>query len=175
MRWDIPSGELQGALKGHKRNVTSLAFSLNGKVLASAGLGEEMCIWDIPSQTMLKKLHGHKDAVGTVVFTPDERYLLSIDNASILRLWSAAGFQLKREIQLPEVRLGSFALHPGGELCAIGAERRILLCYWLSGEIVEQITFKPAAIAGLAFSPDGKSLAAGFADRKVRIWDLASI
>ncbi|HWQ83405.1 MAG TPA: WD40 repeat domain-containing protein [Anaerolineales bacterium] len=174
MLWNIPTGELSGILKGHRRNVTCVAFSPDGRTLASSGLGEDICIWDIPSQTIQKKLPGHKDAVGTLAYTPDGRYLLSIDNAGVLRLWAAAGLQLKREIQLPKSRMGSFAFHPNGEICAIGAEHRILLGEWLSGEIIAEIPFKPSAVAGISFSPDGKSLAAGFADRKVRLWDLGS-
>jgi WD40 repeat protein len=74
--WDVPSGNQFRVLRTDERSVTSLAFSIDSKLLASADT-EKIAVWDVAQGTRLATLRGHSGWVNTVAFSPDGRQLVS--------------------------------------------------------------------------------------------------
>ena len=60
-------------LTGHTHRVESVAFSPDGKLLASASLDKTIRVWDVNKGTEIRKLVGHERCVASVVFSPTER------------------------------------------------------------------------------------------------------
>ncbi len=57
--WDVASGQPLGALKGHGKGVTAVAFSRDGRLLASGSSDNTIRIWDLATKRELRTLMGH--------------------------------------------------------------------------------------------------------------------
>src|SRR5262249_18593928 len=90
--WDADTYRLVGTLTGHEGTVLSVAFSADGRRLASAG-GENdslIKVWDVASKDCQLTLRGHADEVFAAVFHPDGSRIASGGRDRLVRLWDAA-------------------------------------------------------------------------------------
>jgi WD40 repeat protein/uncharacterized caspase-like protein len=85
--WDVASGSEIGALKGHSRGVMKVAFSRDGKLLASGGTDNTIRIWDVEARRELRTLVGQTSTVESMAFTPDGRLLASASDDGSTFLW----------------------------------------------------------------------------------------
>ncbi|HZY90349.1 MAG TPA: sigma-70 family RNA polymerase sigma factor, partial [Gemmataceae bacterium] len=92
--WDAASGRELATLGEHSLSVRDLAFSRDGKRLASAGLDKTVIVWDLPGRRELRRLGGAKGPVVRVAFSPDGRLLAAAAEGnggdSEFRLWDVA-------------------------------------------------------------------------------------
>ncbi len=75
-------------LQGHKDNILSVAFSPDGKHLASGSNDQTVKLWSIESKTEINTLKGHTDYVSSVAFSRDGKYLASGSNDMTVKLWN---------------------------------------------------------------------------------------
>ena len=87
--WDVASGRELGALKGHGRAVGKVAFSRDGKLLATGSTDNTIKIWDFASQRELLTLSGHTANIESLDFSPDGRLLASAGEDGSTFLWDA--------------------------------------------------------------------------------------
>jgi WD40 repeat protein len=74
--WDTSSGAVLQTLEGHSKHVSDIAFSPDGKLLASAS-NKTIKLWDASSGAVLQMLEGHSNYVYAVAFSPDSKLLAS--------------------------------------------------------------------------------------------------
>jgi hypothetical protein len=77
-------------LEGHSHSVCDVAFSPDGKLLASASQGHTVRVWDPATGASLQTLEGHSDSVYAVAFSPDGKLLASASFDHTVRVWDTA-------------------------------------------------------------------------------------
>jgi WD40 repeat protein len=85
--WDVASGRQIAAIKGHGRGVSKVAFSRDGKLLASGATDSTIKIWDAATQKELRTLSGHTAAIESIDFSPDGRLLASASDDGSTFIW----------------------------------------------------------------------------------------
>lgn len=169
--WDVESGQAKGELKGHKLMLVGLAYSPDGKYVAAGDTQAAIRIWEVASG---KELHLIDNKSGTeslaLAFAPDGKTLAAAG------AWNDSSFLPKPgsviKINGKEVKIdGDFNIQ------GVNMSRKegYFVMQWdvESGKEVRKFAGLTDKIKGLAFSPDGKTLAASSRDGKVCLWDAA--
>ncbi len=86
--WDASTGKHIGTLNGHTNRIVSIAYSLDGSIIATGSDDKTVRLWDAHTREHIKTLTGHTEYVSTVVFSPvDENTLASVSNDGTILLW----------------------------------------------------------------------------------------
>ena len=108
---------LQQELRGHEENPECVAYSPNGRLIATGGGDQLALIWDSATGALLHTLRGHDGSVLGVSFSPDNRTLASADGEGGIRIWDAArGFEIARVRDSGSVK--GIAYSPNGRFLA---------------------------------------------------------
>ena len=191
--WDVRAQQPRGGpLTGPTDEVLSLAFSPDGKTLASGSCRKremrgvafacvqgEIHLWDVLTQQPRGgPLTFPSDEIKSLAFSPDGKTLASGGNYIIL--WDIKTGQIRgkltRYIDSPEVF--HLAFSPDGKILAsAGTEDNVILWEVETGQprgepLARHSGGLTYVVQGLAFSPDGKTLAAGVTDGTLRLWDV---
>src|SRR5436190_858407 len=89
----------QTVLKGHKESVNAVAFSPDGKLLASGSADDTVKLWEVPSGKHLATLKGHEDSVNGVAISPDGKWLASASSDDTVILWDIATRKRKTKLK----------------------------------------------------------------------------
>jgi WD40 repeat protein len=115
--WDLSTGQLLHKLKGHTRGNINMAFSPDGKLLASGSHDTTIRLWNTTTGTMQMLLTVHTTAVRALCFSPNGRFLASGDDSSRVLLWNTTTREIVREIST-EANPRRLAFSPDGRLLA---------------------------------------------------------
>jgi WD40 repeat protein/tetratricopeptide (TPR) repeat protein len=162
-------------LKGHEFDVFSVAFSPDGKFLASGSMDMTVRIWETGSWREVAILRGHKSNVGSVTFSPDGKFLASGSLDETVKIWETGSWREVATLRGHQGWVLSVSFSPDGKFLASGSGDKTVKV-WEVGSWREVATLRghEYAVTSVAFSPDGKFLASGSVDETVRIWETGS-
>jgi WD40 repeat protein len=168
---------LRGIFHGHSDAVYAVAYSPDGRTLASASADHTIRLWSVASMTELgKPLTGHTDTVFSVAFSPDGRTIASGSNDNTIRFWNVA---TQRALGQPVVGTDSFqqvAFSPDGRLLASAGDDHTVRLWNVAThkQVGAALRGHTDIVYGVAFSRDGRMLASAGADKTIRLWDVAT-
>src|SRR5256885_1364904 len=96
----------------------SVAFSPEGKTLASGSYDKTIKLWDVASGELLRSLEGHRDSVLSVAFSSDGKTLASGSNDTTIKLWDVASGELLRSLEGHRDSVRSVAFSSDGKTLA---------------------------------------------------------
>jgi WD40 repeat protein len=168
------AGEEVSAIVAGKGNISTVDFCLDGQVLATGGLGGQVLLWALPSGEPLISLPAHRTAVLSVRCLHGGRTLVSLGYEGQAKFWDTKTWDEVCSLHLASgpAQVRGMAFSPDQGTVAVAMEGRVQLWSVQDATLLQDLPVSTRAVNGLAFSPDGRLLAAGAADGKIRIWEI---
>jgi WD40 repeat protein len=176
----LPAERLPRRLKlalheAHTHGVNCVAFSPNGRRLASASDDGTIKLWDISSAQCLYTLQGGGGLVLSVAFSSDGTLLACANRSGTIKLWDIASAQIFRTLQGHEGSVESVAFSPDGtRLASASQDMTIVLWDVASERCLQTLRGHEDSVRSVAFSPDGTRIASAGRDRMIKLWDVSS-
>jgi WD40 repeat protein len=173
--WRLNLLEQRFSLRGHEKPVLAVAYSLDGKYLASGGRDRTVKVWDAFNGRPILTFTAHIGAVTGLAFGPQGR-LATASRDGTVKVWRVNAPRKTLILRGHAGAVNCVAFSPQGKrLSSGGADGKIILWDPLTGRQGRHWKPHVGEVTALAFSPDGQRLAsAGNVEHFVTIWDTAT-
>lgn len=171
---DVATLTPRGALMGHERSVTSLAFTPSGEALVSSGDEGAVVVWDVAGGSYLTHfLSRSRRPESSLAFSRDGGLLASGDAGGTIRVRGLDGAAPPLVLGAHDGRVGGLAFDGAGRLVSAGEDGAVRL--WEPGSDTSRVLFERGGrLTDARFSPDGGRLAVtacGGGDAAIRLWE----
>ncbi len=159
--------------QGHKDTVTALAWSPDGKRIASASSDDTVQVWDASTGRPILTYRGHAAAVMAVAWSPDGRRIVSASADHMAQVWNAKDGRYIFSYRGHTDSVAAVAWSPSGRRIASGSWDRTVQI-WDATKGVTILTYHghTDSVTTVAWSPQGKRLASASLDTTVQVHNL---
>ncbi|HZZ78557.1 MAG TPA: WD40 repeat domain-containing protein, partial [Gemmataceae bacterium] len=171
--WDAPGHYpvFDKGLTFHKKPISALAISPDGKKLAAASEDKTVSLWDLTNGKYIGCLSGHTDRIPALAWHPNGKFLVSAGWDTTARVWDAATLQPVFILNTHAIQVNAAAFSGDGRwLACADSNSTIHVWDFDSKKTIHKLKVPQAEIRTLAFSPDDKYLAAN-GDRIIHVWN----
>lgn len=153
--------------------VLSVAFSPNGKLLATGDRKALIKLWDATAGNLLATFSGHQERIWKVVFSPDGKRLASASWDDTVKIWDVEQQRQLFTIPAHEGKVCGLAFSPDGQMLVSGGwDKNVRLWEAETGKLLKTFSGHQNWVWDVAFSPDGRQIASASEDFSVRLWDV---
>ena len=159
-----------GKLEGHTSPVYSVAWSPDGKSLATAAFDNTVRIWDAASRKEIRKLEGHTKLVLSVAISPDGKQILSGSQDNTAKIWDWPIVAPSKTLAGHPGAIQALAVKPDGKLAAAASGKSIKIWDLATGQAVKELGGHTGDVQATAWRGDGAGLATGDKANSIRVW-----
>jgi eukaryotic-like serine/threonine-protein kinase len=190
--WDLSNGEVRLELRGHVSDVRRACFVSNGKTLITSGLREDLRVWDVANGTRRPLDSRNLRRSGAHAVSPDGTTLATVDPDNVLSLWDVATWRqllsflpfappdpIAKAPGAPVLEINGLSFSPSGKLLAGSvkvlrspSEGRAVVWDAETGALLSTTVNRGQSAGGVAFAPDGRSIAFSSFDGTITLWDV---
>jgi len=180
MVWDTLLNQLHQQMTGHSTFVAALAYSPDGRLLATGSFDQTVRLWEVASGRTEYTLTGLSRWLDHVRFSPDGATIACSQFNQTVQLWASSGAHL-HTLRDHQGNVRTLAYSPDGQLLATGSDD-FTVCLWSvrQGQLLHTLRGHTDTLSVLAFSPDGATLVSGshsvnpHSPLAVAVWDVVS-
>lgn len=169
--WDVPSRQVLFRLYGHKKEIKAIAFTADGKVLASGSKDGTIRLWDTKTGKQIQELSSGLKT--TLAFSSDGNSIASVVNNNQIQLWDVSSGQKTSTLNGKIGECYALTYSPDRKFLASGShDGTVLLWDVKTGRKLKEFIGHDNWIKAVKFSPDSKTLASGSEDGVIFLWNI---
>ncbi|HEX9989622.1 MAG TPA: hypothetical protein VGE45_14240 [Chloroflexia bacterium] len=175
LRLALAKSHVRQTLSGHTDLVNSVAWSPDGRWIATASDDNTAKVWDAANGQERATLRGHTDLVNSVAWSPDGRWIATASDDNTAKVWDATNGQQLTILLGHTADLTSVAWSPDGRWIATASDD-VTAKVWDATNGQERTILRGhvAQVSSVAWSPDGLWLSTGSWDGTAKVWDAAT-
>ena len=170
----VPGLTLRRILRGHTSYITHIAWSPDGRFLASPSRDKTIRIWDVARGECTAVLEGHTSTVYSVAWSPDGRKMASSSEDKTVRIWDTETWEILAMLEEHKLEVGAVAWSPDGHrLASCSGDGTI--CIWNVETLeTQKLISHTALVWSVEWSPSGSLLASGSYDDTITLWNMGT-
>ena len=157
---------------GHETGVTTVTFSLDGKMIASGSLRGKIRLWNRQGIPLRKFFPFRQEAITSISFNPDRQYIASAGPDNTIKLWQLRNKLTGIPLRVHQDAVTAVAFSPKGQYIASSSQDKTLRLWKFQANAALLFQGHEAAITSVAISPDGQQIVSGSRDMTIRLWDI---
>jgi WD40 repeat protein len=160
---------------GHTNIVTGVAWSPDGKRIASASQDETVQVWDAATGGHVLTYRGHTSIVTAVAWSPNGAYIASGSQDGIVQVWDATTGAYMFTYRGHTAPVTALAWSPDStRLASSSWDKTVQVWDATTGKRLLTYQGHTSIVTVVAWSPDGRRIASASADRTVQVWDTST-
>jgi len=173
--WDIQRSKQLFMGQGHTAWIMCLAYSPDGKLIASGSRDESLRLWDAETGQCLKTLHFAGSWVQSVTFSPDGHCLVIGGNDAVVRIWDIAAERYQQTLKGHRDRILSLKFSADGQTLVSGSQDKTIRVWdFDSGQCSHTWEIPLNWTLAMDLSPEGTTLVTGSEGKSVKFWNMVT-